>query len=265
MGAVSKRLLQKSITERDIQIFEYLGRHGFATRKILFEKFWGSDVTTCNHHRRFRRLIKLGVIEKMIGDGGELGLKLTIEGLSFIKSRGEEFSYLRPFKRSYRSQFEHDSLVQRVLFILESNSLVTDIETEKEVRHRIYSNQSVGVPDAMFILSTPKGSRRVAVEVEMTTKSLQRYEAIMRRQLTSNDWDIVLYLAKDTKILQVLSREHKKSFNFDPTVKANNKINGVYFTKIDDFIMSPQETLFKNDYDHFSLKALEEKLSPKQT
>ena len=264
MEITNNKVLQKSITQRDIAIFEYIGRYGFATKKALFEKFWKSKLQSGSHYRRFMRLEELGLVENIKGDNGDLGLKLTDKGIAYMKSLGQEFSHLKPFKRSYRTQFSHDSVVQGVLYLMSLEPVVTAIESEKELFHRLYGELpsrpkklQKGVPDGGCLLKTKKGYQKVALEVELTRKSNKRYEAIMRRQMTTLQWDIVLYLVKGKTLLETLMYEHQKSLDNDQIVRTSDKINGVYFADLEEFISSPKETIFKNNHDSFCLKDLE--------
>ena len=84
--------------------------------------------------------------------------------------------------RNYGTTFEHDRNLQLIKRILESAPCIGDYSTEAEVRkllaerHGIQreKDQRYKVPDALFSLRLSDATLRVALELELSVKSMKR-------------------------------------------------------------------------------------------
>ena len=267
MGVKVKDINPLCVTHRDLEILAYLGSHGFATRAQIFHKFWSGSPKSNAHHRRIRALLKYKLIEPIVGDQGCLALKLTKKGVSYLrKTLGDEVN-VTEFRRRYRSQFQHDKTVQEVLKIFEESDATLQTETEKDFLNKIRPNlgghqssyQKDQIPDGLVLLRTPNGYRWVAIEVELTRKSGNRYRRILANHLTSKNWGATIYFTRGEKLPQVLSDLCRYCKVRDPAVKFSKTLNAIYFIDIDRFLEDKAVSIFKSEEDQFSLESLSKK------
>ena len=57
------------LTERDFAILKHIGEYGFSSARWIKDQFW-SGKANCIYYRRLSILRKMGLVEHMIGDGG---------------------------------------------------------------------------------------------------------------------------------------------------------------------------------------------------
>jgi len=145
---------------------------------------------------------------------------------------------------------------------------VLQTETEKEFLGKIKSgyrspglkNQRDRIPDGLVLLNTPVGYKWVALEVELTRKSGNRYRKIFSNHLTTQAWQATIYFVRSESLKRVLAENCQYSKANDPSVKFRDTINDVYFVDLERFLKEKSQALFVIDNDQFSLESLSKKV-----
>ena len=209
-------------------------------------------------------MCKLGLINKIVGDSGELGVKLSELGLKVLKKYYPEAGNLSLFNRAYKSQFEHDTILQQVTQVFDQSPAVIQIETEKQLLSKLYrksifkknSNERLKVPDALLLIETPSGLKWAAIELELTRKSTNRYYNIIQDHLISDKWDLIFYIVKDQSLRDLISKNHQYCKQNNPRVRLKDKVNGLYFVDLKDLQSNKERAIFESDEDSFTLESL---------
>lgn len=254
-------LSYKNITSRDRMILTMMARHGCVSAKHIKKNFWEANDQTDNHYRRIGFLKKLKLIENVLGDGGHrIGYRLTRKGKKFMTLSKSDYA-AKLIRRAYRTPLDHDYKLIDIKQILERSPIIKNFKTEGEIRHEILKahskllhwESSPLLPDASFEIHTPDRTMRVAVELEMTSKTKRRYTRIFRKHLLSKHWDFVIYIAKDDKLMNRLIRCYKEIRGKDIELKIAKSVNGFYLCTLDEFIKNQLGTQLVGEQETISL------------
>ena len=263
---LSGRKLPRSptLTERDRRILLLLGEYGCVSAERIKAHFWNENPRSRAHYRRLGVLKRLLLIENVKGDGAvTIGYRLTKKGKELFSGMFDhrESSLMR---RGYKTQFEHDQLLIDVRQVLQKSPLIRNFQTEVEVRKKMMSMQTLKrhweemptIPDALFSFEVPGQKMTVAVELELTPKLRSRYTRIFRNHLLSKDWQLVIYIVKDTKFQDRLMKLLSEIKATDIHVKIANTINGIYFCSLEDFLTKKLEAPMTNGKREISLERI---------
>lgn len=171
------------VTQRDRQVLAWIGAHGIVTAEQVARRFWVSgqgDVGKRAAYRRLAVLEQMGLIRRdrtpfwrapwvirITAYGGEVGDVAV-----------------RP-ARIVESEIRHAlSLVDLTEQLVAVNPGAV-LKTEREIRTDRWHERHAGTrapargrtPDAEM---TPKGGKRVAIELDLTPKRTKDYERILR-------------------------------------------------------------------------------------
>jgi|GEM_PF-874887 len=202
MVQVSGRKKTERITERDLEVLEFVARFGVIPRQVVAE--WaetGRAVTAA----RERRLREAGLVEVLpgLGDSGRLVL-CTCRGLQVVGR--EEL----PTPRFSPATLNHSSITARVAAQLERAGHRVLSEREIEARERaegkrvfsaLVSGRRLHRPDLVVLGDPP-----VAIEVELSDKSARRLDELMRawrRALAVGQFGRVRYLCSPRALAYV--------------------------------------------------------------
>lgn len=226
----------------DNEIIRTLAANRFASSSELRARLVGAS-EQYNLRRRIRYLQKIKLVEPLIGDGGNrLGYRLSVKGLLYarrMKFAKPDVTHSRP---AFRSQFDHDQVVNEVRALLSSSSIICDFISETELRSkagaaRVSKSKEQAhewkVPDAMFTLHTAKGVRTAALEVELTQKAKARYSKIFAALITSRQFHFVFIVCKDEKLQAVIRQALADARATNVLVRVSNRSNGIYFCTLD--------------------------------
>ena len=181
------------ITERDLEILDFIARYGVVPRKVVSEWAKTGRAVTAARERRLREAELIEVLSGL-GDSGRLVL-CTRRGLLTIGR--EEL----PVARFSPATLVHSATMARVAAKLEAAGHQVLSEREIEARERaegrrVFSaecrNGRLHRPDLVLL-----GERPEAVEVELTAKSAHRLDEILRawrRSLGRGQFGRVRYL-----------------------------------------------------------------------
>ncbi|MBI4405089.1 MAG: hypothetical protein HY537_13075 [Deltaproteobacteria bacterium] len=254
-----------ALRKRDHAIMTAIATNRFITSSDIRQLFWKSQ-TTRNHYTRLNTLTKAGLIEPLVGDNlAQLGYRLTKKGIAMLSSDVLKTDAIQNRRFSYKSSFDHDKLLVAIRRVFEESPLVSGYIPEHEVRRMLASrhgkeekrNAGYKVPDGLFKLKTAQKILTVAVELELTLKSKNRYQRIFRELLTSADFDVVFILTANANMARAIRTIALDVRANDPYVRRWPIKRGLYFLPLDAFLTQRCEATFEGDGQPFSLKSLE--------
>ncbi len=263
-----KRLL---LTPRDLNILRLAADHGIVTSDEILKLFSTSKCANA-HLRRIRKLCSAGYLAPMVGDGMvRLGYRLERKGREYLGLNGQEPRKTRPLQRRYRGTFDHDRMLHHIESILYKSPLVsgyvTDAELRSEMAKQYGANEArkkfMFVPDGLFSLKTVQGTFKVALELELSVKSKERYRKKLTHLLTTHQISAVLFLVRDKTIEHCIKANLQYIKDNDWAVKGSSRINALYFADARKFLESGHDAPFFGDDGNFSLRSLEEAIAKK--
>jgi hypothetical protein len=237
----TKRPSRKDLCSVDSQILRVLAQNRFANSYDLRARLPGLP-DQYNIFRRLRYLGNLGLVEPLIGDGGNrLGYRLTKKGVAFTSATDHVNSTMSISRPMFRSQFDHDQIVNEVRGILSTSPIVSNFVSETELRSRNEDSRKSRqtpsrdwkVPDAMFSLYSAGTAMTTALEIELTQKAKARYSKIVEALLTSKSFQLVFVVCKDENLVRLIAQAVHDARAKNPAVRASNRSNGVYFSAVD--------------------------------
>lgn len=212
------------LTERDLNIIEYVLDMKFATVQDVFEKFF--KITLSNEEaksdewavRRIQQLTSNGYLNGIHSFSERKKYYLgTWKGYYAVEKVKPELNVSKPSKAIDHHTFNHDKKVIEARIILENQKAATSWISDRKLRTNkdlagglLLSN----VPDGLF--KTPEG-KRVALEIEATQKTksdyankIKKYVAMMRsKDLKVKVFDQVLYVVAKESVRNILLTETK--------------------------------------------------------
>ena len=226
------------LTERDRAILKFLYEARIATRAEIGTRFWPTN-TSHNHNTRLRKLEEARYISAIKGDRGlPLGYGLAAKGRALFERklpRRERDIYKRP---RYRTTFDHDGFVREVERELSLSGRLSSFKFEAQVRRDLASSKfaprRTKVPDGIAIFSSAR-FERVAVEVEMATKSQRRYGEMVARLKFCAEADAVVVLCARNHIAKSLATELANAKEMDDLRPWKVDCLPFAFVRIDDF------------------------------
>ncbi|MCY4513169.1 MAG: replication-relaxation family protein [Bdellovibrionales bacterium] len=207
---------QLPLTKRDLLLLEKLDTFGLlSTQQIENHIFNNIDKSTVL--RRLRILKKRGFL--LASDGlprGGLVWTLTKKGISRCMSL---YGYIKAINRN---SLQHDVLLSEILIHLQKRNIV-EVWTPEHVLKR----KSIGgglytwdwshrdphplIPDGLFLTEYERKKRTVALEVEISQKTIKRYEKhfsfYRRRKDLWLIWYVVLNKSFGEKLLSLWRKE----------------------------------------------------------
>lgn len=116
------------------------------------------------------------------------------------------------------AQIEHDEEVLRGLLRLQRNTLLEGYSLEPEMKRHELKNRipsaadRVKYPDAIIMLKGRRQVRRVAVEVEMSLKSFQRYRQMVDAYANRNDIGAVVFICRFTSTADYIRKAMREGY-----------------------------------------------------
>lgn len=159
----------------------------------------------CWRNQKWRKLITRGLLATSTRyNHNSKMLVLTEKG-----RRIAEEMKLSPVFPPIADFISHDEAVLEIAIKLESEGLISSWRSEAELkRHnfafRISTKQKC--PDLLLELAVPGQKTILAVEVEQTRKSNERYREFLSRYKTYADVDTVIVLARSQVIIEAIKR-----------------------------------------------------------
>lgn len=256
------------LQHRDLKILAYIDSQNFAQVSEIYEKFFTSKKGSAYHYKRLKKLEEAQLIEKIMGlNGHTAGYSLIKKGYQAL---GVNNSYELPIKaqanRFIRS-YNHDCLVHKVKNILLTSNLVSGFIPEKKLSAQLLRNTKIRseykkgdkIPDGFFTLNLSGERQSVALEVELSLKSKERYEKIFTKHSLTKYWNTVFYVVKDEplrqKLLSYLAEIKEKVF----LLRTHKEQNDIYFALVDEVLNKKLLADFIDKDVRFNLHDLEKK------
>lgn len=162
---------------RDLRLLGHISRFGVLTTrqiaKLLFE-----NIAHTTMMRRLRILESEGYIKRHAGlSDGVYSWSLTISG-------GECVGDTRPYEHRNMNTLNHSVMLTELRFAIESIGLGKDWIPEWHLKSEIYNprdhRREQVVPDGILLERINGKPAAVSVELELTPKSINRYEKLFR-------------------------------------------------------------------------------------
>lgn len=219
--------MKLELTSRDLRLFQVLGRYGLlSTNQLLRLVFVDIDSSTAL--RRLRRLRDKRYVQSHSGlSKGQLVWTLLKKASDLIHSP-LEFTI-------NKSTIEHDVFVSEVRARLELNKVATNWISGHYLKQQAAKNKSSSelqhtqVPDGLFAIQLSAGTKTVALEVELVTKSKRRYKQILETYSHLSSVHILWYVVRNQRLGQSLC-ETGASLNYG----MNKSL--VYWSLLEDVI-----------------------------
>lgn len=206
----------------------FAARFGFITKDIFFEYFCHNMKSQQYHHW------------KSLTANGYFYPSTKQQGLAYLTLRGKKLSQFAVVQNASLYTLTHEILVSKIFLELSSTGLVLNSWTENELASDPYDTcLTLGVrrvdklPDLLVDLKGKNKHLRIAIEVENTLKSKERYQRIGSSYLNMKNINLVVYGCANTAIQNVIRkifsdpiyfREQKSPINFLTEGFKKNKL-----------------------------------------
>lgn len=186
----------------------FAAKTGFLSKSLWLEFF--TSRSRSRNSRVWHRLMQDGYFRphgsKMLPDVLVLGSR----SLSELGRRG-----ILTVNKPHLGQFDHDEKAARIVLNLERGRLLDGFTTEAELKRKFWLKTSreggeAKFPDLTLELSSPAKFRKVALEIEQSKKSFERYKKVMNSYAASKDIEAVVFISDQQSIFNSLSRAMKE-------------------------------------------------------
>ncbi len=206
VGSVSKHY-----TEVKTATLDFAARFGFVTQSIFFDYLCPLQKT--QKYLYWSQLKREGLIEPS---------RQYFEDVCYLTRRGRHQAprWAVPSRSIYF--VDHDATVARLYLELEQSGLLLSSFTEYELRSdkyeafKLLGGDSEKYPDLLVDMKTPDSFLRIAVEVERSRKSNERYALMSLRYFGLRHVDLMLFCCCD----RATGRAIEHQFNAEVYRKA---------------------------------------------
>ncbi len=174
----------------------FTAKTGFISAGI-WRRYFGSG-NDRSKRRTLRRLCERSYFRRHHSGQAKNVFLLGAESVQWLKSRGYGF-----VRSAYLAQLDHDLILAESVLRLELKGYCDSWWTEAELK--IGSGLAYAVkpatgsqkhPDLLITLSTAGGDQKVAIELELTQKSAQRYQDTVNAYDRMEDLSKVIFVAR---------------------------------------------------------------------
>lgn len=198
MNPVEENISRVEITERDIQLFQYLNEQKYMIAKQIYDFFWPeSTVRTGTGRQRLTKLVERGYIKirEIIGTKFKLFL-LTEKGISELRARNLDHG-LSEIDIPNPVQVRHTLKLVNIRNVFEKTGNI------KWVSERVFRKQESHqkyFPDAVMDYKGLKS----AIELENSIKGKQVFLKRLHDYALDKNFDSVIYVVSWTSVLSWL-------------------------------------------------------------
>lgn len=195
-----------ALLERDVNILQFIGKFGFCMERHVFQ--------LCNLTEKYGAK----VIKRLVDANYIVRQKVLAyeSAYLFLTKEAAQFLDIRQNAKVVLNVLNHDTLLIDLYLHLKIHyNDATLIKTDKEIRREIGifdNNEIVRVPD--LLIGTEEG--QVAIELELSEKSVPRLEWIINSYIVNDEIDTVHYYLKSEnlakKIYGLASANNKFKF-----------------------------------------------------
>lgn len=199
-----------SLKHIPLKEISFAAKTGFLS-KALWQKFF----TTRSYSRNSRiwhRFVEDGYFRphesKMLPDVLILGNRSLVE----LERRG-----IVAVTKPHLSQFDHDEKAANIILSLEKEKVLDSFTTEAELKRKNWlwmkttrDGKDAKFPDLTLQLPVAAKYRTVALEIEQSKKTFDRYVKVMNSYATADEIKVVVFIANQQYIFNSISRAMKE-------------------------------------------------------
>lgn len=133
---------------------------------------------------------------------------LSKKSLEVLHKRG-----LVAVTHPHLGQFDHDEKVSRIVLALKKKDILTGFTTEAELKKKFMvwmkttnEGKSTKFPDLILDLKGTGQFNRIAIEVEQSLKSFERYKSVMNSYANAKKVQAVVFVSDQTTIFNRIGR-----------------------------------------------------------
>lgn len=181
---------------------------------FLSKTLWHEFFTTRSRSRNSRvwhRFVQDGYFRphesKMLPDVLVLGNRSLCE----LERRG-----IMAVTKPHPGQFDHDEKAAYIILSLERENVLDGFATEAELKRKNWlwmkttrDSKDAKFPDLTLELSVASKFRKVALEIEQSKKSFDRYKKVMNSYAASKGIDVIVFISNQQTIFNSISRAMK--------------------------------------------------------
>lgn len=235
-----------TITSRDQALLAKLGAMGILSTSQIGKLFFsGVDPTTVR--RRLRALERERSIYRVLGlDDGSVGWALT-------RPTAQRIGAIDPPKFN-RNSLHHDVVLSDVRLSFESIGLGSHWVPEHHLKRKRLArgrgqDDGVAIPDAIFSAVAGNTPRIIALELELTGKSRQRYEQILTRYLKTKHLWAVWYLVQSESLGKLLIDVWR-------ALNRGKRNDLLIWSRLDEVLADPAEARVHAEHFNYRLREL---------
>lgn len=218
------------MNKKTIQLTQYAvnfaARFGFLTKDIFFEHLCRNRKSQQYQHW------------KSLTESGLFFPSIRQQGLCYLSHKGKKLAQYQAAPNKSLYVLSHEIIVANILFELESTGLLVDSWTEFELATDPYEaclllglKRIDKLPDLLVDLKGRNKTLRIAIEVENTLKSKERYHRIGYSYLNMKNVSLVIYCCSKLSIQRTVRKIFSDSIFFKEQKSPITFLN-------DDFVSS---------------------------
>lgn len=196
----------KTIPMREVL---FIAKTGFLSKNLWREFF--TNRSESRNSRVWNGFVRDGYFKphdsKMLPDV----LVLGHAAMTLLQKRG-----IPTVNKPHLGQFDHDEKVVRILLKLQKEDVLDDYTTEAELKRKFMvwmktskDGKDAKFPDLTLELRSPCKFRRVALEIEQSKKSPDRYRKMMASYSSAKDIEAVIFISDQQSIFGQIARAMK--------------------------------------------------------
>lgn len=189
----------------------FASKMGFLS-KPLWEEFFARRSRSQNY-RNWKKLISDNYFRAHDSKMLHNVLVLAPKSATELRSRG-----LIVVTQPHLGQFDHDVKVARIILGLEKENILDSFTTEGELKKKFmvwmkttHEGKGAKFPDLTLRLHGSGKFKTVAIEIEQSLKSFNRYKQVMNCYATSKDIEAVVFVSNQQTIFNRISRAMKET------------------------------------------------------
>ena len=193
------KIKNSQLTRRDRDLLRWVNKVGFVTIELIAAKF---DVALSTAYGRVKKLLDHGYLHHQ-------RIYYGLPGIYYAAKRAIEWigSDLPLVKNISAGSYDHDLQVTKIMLML-SKKHDCEFVSERELRYLRAQGgiaQRRHIADGELLL----GDKKIAVEVELSTKGNRRLQKIMNEYMKNFDIDEVWYFCGDQYIKRQMIAQQK--------------------------------------------------------
>jgi hypothetical protein len=196
-----------------------------------------------------------------------LGWRLNTRDYKVRKWLDDRFP--KPIKRApvYRTSFDHDQTVDRVVTRLSEASVVEGFTPEQVLRSEVgrqcwhltaleRKEKRSAVPDAVLDLNVRDSPMKVALELELSRKTKKRIFQKLEHYLIQSEYKFTFYVLKGMPLLELFYSLYRETLEKSIHVKCRKEKNGIYFSTLENIFENGPDAKFRGLDNAISLNEL---------